>query len=85
MAQPSRSDSPLADATRAARLRFSIITVGVLVIVAFAGTTAYDSWSSYNHVITANKRDVGNLAKALAEEAEGSLQLADLLLRDTVT
>jgi PAS domain S-box-containing protein len=85
MAQVSPSGSPLADATRAARLRFSIITVGVLVIVAFAGTTAYDSWSSYNHVITANKRDVGNLAKALAEEAQGSLQLADLLLRDTVT
>ncbi|HEX3631776.1 MAG TPA: PAS domain-containing protein, partial [Casimicrobiaceae bacterium] len=84
MTQASHSDSPIADATRAARLRFSIITVGVLVIVAFAGTTAYDSWSSYNHVISANERDVGNLAKALAEEAAGSLQLADLLLRDTV-
>ena len=85
MTQALHSDSPIADATRAARLRFSIITVGVLVIVAFAGTTAYDSWSSYNHVISANERDVGNLAKALAEEAAGSLQLADLLLRDTVT
>jgi PAS domain S-box-containing protein len=84
MAQASPSGSPLADATRAARLRFSIITIGVLVIAAFAGTTAYDSWSAYNHIIASNERELGNLAKALAEEADGSLQLADLLLRDTV-
>jgi len=85
MAQASPSGSLLADATHAARLRLSIITVGVLVIAAFAGTTVYDSWRTYNNVITANERELGNLAKALAEEAEGSLQLADLLLRDTVT
>ena len=85
MAQASASGSLLADATRAARLRFWIVTIGVLVIVAFAGSSAYDSWRSYNHVISANKRELGNLAKALAEQAEGSLQLADLLLRDTVT
>src|SRR3989442_1666148 len=84
ISQASASGSLLADATRAARLRFWIITIGVLAIAAFAGTTAYDTRRSYDYVISANNRELGNLAKALAEEAEGSLQLVDLLLRDTV-
>ena len=84
MAQAFPFGSLLADATRAARLRFWIVTLGVLVIAAFAGSSIYDTWISYNHVISSNKRELGNLAKALAEECEGSLQLADLLLRDTV-
>ena len=83
--QASASGSLLADATRAARLRFWIVTIGVLVIAAFAGSSAYDVWRSYNQVISATQRELGNLAKALAEQAEGSLQLADLLLRETAT
>ena len=83
MAQASASSSLFADAARAARLRFWIVTIGVLGIAAFAGSSAYDAWRSYDHIISSNNREVGNLAKALAEEAEGSLQLADLLLRDT--
>jgi len=84
-AQAPATGSLLADATRAARLRFWIVTLGVLVIVAFACTTAYDAWRSYDYAIATNNRELGNLAKALAEEAEDSLQLADLLLRDTAT
>jgi PAS domain S-box-containing protein len=85
MSQASAAPSLLADATRAARLRFWIVIVGVLVIVAFAGTSAYDSWRSYGHVISANNRELGNLAKTLAEQAADTLQTADLLLRNTVT
>jgi PAS domain S-box-containing protein len=85
MAPASASGSLLADATRAARLRFWIVTIGVLVIAAFAGTTAYDSWRSYDYIIFATNRELGNLAKALAEEAQDTLQTSDLLLRDTVT
>ena len=85
MSPASASGSLLADATRAARLRFWIVTIGVLVIAAFAGTTAYDSWRSYDYVIFATNRELGNLAKALAEEAQDTLQTSDLLLRDTVT
>jgi len=66
--------SLLADATRAARLRLWIVVVGLLVIVVFAGSSAYDSWRSYRHVITANNRELGNLAKLLAEQAEDTLQ-----------
>lgn len=76
--------SLFADATPAARLRFWIVAIGVLVIVCFAGSSAYDSWHSYNHVISANKRELGNLAKALAEQTGDTLQTSDLLLRDTV-
>jgi len=85
MSQASAAPSLLADATRAARLRFWIVIVGVLVIVAFAGTSAYDSWRSYGHVIDANSRELSNLAKTLAEQAADTLQTADLLLRNTVT
>jgi PAS domain S-box-containing protein len=85
MSQASAAPSLLADATRAARLRFWIVIVGVLVIVAFVGTSAYDSWRSYGHVIYANNRELGNLAKTLAEQAADTLQTADLLLRNTAT
>jgi len=59
----ARPRSLLADATRAARLRFWIVIVGLLVIVGFVGSSGYDSWRSYRHVITATNRELGNLAK----------------------
>jgi len=85
MAQASVPRWLPADATRAARLRFWIIIVGVLAIAAFAGSSAYDVWRSYDRDISATHRELGNMAKTLAEQADGSLQLADLLLRETVT
>jgi hypothetical protein len=85
MAQASASRSLLADATRSARLRFWIVAIGVLAIAAFASSSAYDVWRSYHRDIAATQRELGNMAKTLAEQAEGSLQLADLLLRETAT
>src|SRR5882762_929246 len=76
--------SLLADATLAARLRLWIVIVGVLVIVLFVSSSAYDSWRSYRQVITATNRELSNLAKVLAEQAGDTLQTANLLLRDTV-
>ena len=84
MARASALGSPTADASRAARLRSWIIIVGVLAVSAFAGSSAYDVWRSYHQDISATQRELRNTAKTLAEQAEGSLQLADLLLRDTV-
>ena len=75
----------LEDATRAARLRAWIVILGVLVIAAFAGSSAFDSWRSYNNAVSANNRELGNLAKALARQTEDTLRTSDLLLRDTVT
>ena len=85
MAQASASATLPADATRAARLRFWIVIIGVVVIAAFAGSSAYDTWRSYNVVVSATNRELGNLAKALANQTEDTLQTSDLLLRDTVT
>jgi PAS domain S-box-containing protein len=77
------SDSLLMDATRAARLRSWIIAIGVLALAAFAGSSAYDSWRDYNHVISTNNRELANVGKALAEQLEGSLQSIDILLQAT--
>jgi hypothetical protein len=85
MSQGSASGALLAGPTRAARLRFWIIVAGVLVIATFAGSSTYDVWRSYHRDIIATHRELSNMAKTLAEQAEVSLQLADLLLRETVT
>ncbi len=81
--QPSVSGSPVADATRAARLRSWIVIIGTLALAALAGSSAFDAWRSYHQHIAAVHRALGNMAKALAEHAEGSVQLTDLLLRET--
>jgi PAS domain S-box-containing protein len=85
MSPATGSGSQLPGSTRAARLRFWIVIVGVLVIAAFAGSSAYHLWRSYHEAIAATHRELGNMAKALAEQAEGSLRLVDLLLRETAT
>ena len=85
MAQASASASLLADATRAARLRLWIVAIGTLALAALAGSSAFDVWRSYHQDIAEIHRDLGNMAKALGEHAEGSVQLADLLLRETAT
>jgi PAS domain S-box-containing protein len=73
-----------ADAAQAPRrLRSRIVVVFVLVMAAFASATAYDAWRSYRQVVSATDREMGNLAKALAREAEDTLQTSDLFLRDT--
>jgi PAS domain S-box-containing protein len=84
MPQAPAADPLLTGSTRAARLRFWIIVVGVLVITAFVGSSTYDVWRSYQQHIVATHRELSNMAKTLAEQAEGSLQLVDLLLRETV-
>ena len=84
MPPSSAGRSLLADAALAARLRLWIVVGGALVIATFLAASAYDSWGSYEHVITATHRELENLAKALAEQAGNTLQSADVLLRDTV-
>src|SRR5260221_6370793 len=83
MSHVPASGSLLTDATRAARLRSWIVAIGVLAIAAFAGSSAYDSWCDYTHVISTNNRELANVGKALAEQLEGSLQSIDVLLQAT--
>ena len=72
-----------ADPMRFKRLRLRIVLLGVLVVVAFAGASAYDAWRSYESTISATHREITNVAAALAEQTAWTFQGVDLLLSDT--
>src|SRR6202163_3863846 len=65
------------------RLRLGILILGLLVIGGFAASSAYDAWRAYRNALAATDREIGNVAKALAEQTAWSWQGIDLLLRDT--
>jgi PAS domain S-box-containing protein len=65
------------------RLQLGIGAAGVFVILAIAGSSAYDVWRSYRYTVAATQREIGNVANALAEQTVWSLQTVDLLLLDT--
>jgi PAS domain S-box-containing protein len=60
-----------------------IVVFGALVIMAFAGSSAYDAWRSYRYSVNATQREINNVANALAEQTAWSLEAVDLLLLDT--
>ncbi len=59
------------------------MVLGVLVILAFVGSSAYDAWRSYRYSLAATEREITNVATALAEQTAWTLQAVDLLLIDT--
>src|ERR1700676_2817206 len=65
------------------RLRLGILILGLLVVCAFAALSAYDAWRAYRNALAATDRDIGNVAKALAEQTAWTWQGIDILLRDT--
>jgi PAS domain S-box-containing protein len=65
------------------RLRLRVIAIGVVVIAAFVVETAYDGWRLHQQIMMANNRELGNLSRSLASEANRSLQEVDRLLDDT--
>jgi PAS domain S-box-containing protein len=75
--------SPDAGSTRFKRLRLGVVFLGILVILAFAGSSAYDAWRSYRYSLAATDREIANTARALAEQTAWTLQAVDLLLLDT--
>lgn len=75
--------SPDTGSIRFKRLRLGIVVLGVLIILAFDGSTAYDAWRSYKYSIDATNREIANIANALAEQTAWTLQAVDLLLLDT--
>src|ERR1700681_476812 len=77
------SDSPATGSIRLQRLRLGVVVLGVLVLLAFAGSAAYHAWRSYHNALVASDREIGNVAKALAEQTSWTWQGIDLLLRDT--
>ncbi|TDS83713.1 C4-dicarboxylate-specific signal transduction histidine kinase [Comamonas sp. JUb58] len=65
------------------RLRHRIVALGIVLVMAFAGSAIYDGWRLHQQIMFATERELGNLAKALAEQGARNLQAVDLLLRDT--
>ncbi|MEA3109638.1 MAG: hypothetical protein QOI88_4243 [Gammaproteobacteria bacterium] len=85
MSDPSDSTATVtaAGSIRFKRLRLRVVVLGVLVILAFAGSSAYDAWRSYGNTLAATNREIGNVATALAEQTAWTFQGIDLLLHDT--
>ena len=80
---PKISSSTHTGPARFRRLRRGVTLFGVLVLLAFAGASAYDVWRSYRHTVTATNREISNVANALAAQTAGTWQAIDLLLLDT--
>jgi PAS domain S-box-containing protein len=81
---PPSAHLPLVNRTvRFQRLQIGVALVGVLVILAFAASSAYDAWRSYRYAVAGTGREIDNVANALAEQTAWSLQAVDLLLLDT--
>src|ERR1700683_2688584 len=74
---------PDTGSARFKRLQFGVVVLGVLTILAFAGSSAYDAWTSYRYSRAATEREIGNMANALAEQTAWILRAVDLLLLDT--
>jgi PAS domain S-box-containing protein len=72
----------IASSSRGLRLRRRFVAVGVILIFAFAASAVIDIWRSYRYSLAAIDRELGNLSKALAEEAARSFQALEVLLRD---
>jgi PAS domain S-box-containing protein len=83
MSEPSESTAQASGTHRFKRLRRRIVVLGVLVILAFAGSSVYDAWRSHGNTLAATNREIGNVAAALAEQTAWTFEGIDLLLRDT--
>src|ERR1700722_7737166 len=83
MSSPSSQVPPDGGSIRFKRLRIRVVVLGLLAIGAFAASSAYDAWSSYQHTVAAIDREITNISNALAEQTAWSLQAVDLLLLDT--
>jgi PAS domain S-box-containing protein len=83
MSSASRYVSRDAGLIRFKRLRLGVMLLGALVILAFAGSSAYDAWRSYHYSLAATDREITNIASAVAEQTAWTLQAVDLLLLDT--
>ncbi|HEX4377733.1 MAG TPA: ATP-binding protein [Steroidobacteraceae bacterium] len=74
---------PPTSGIRFRRLQLGVAVFGALVIIAFAGSSAFDAWRSYHYALVATGREIDNIAKALAEQTAWTLQTVDLMLLDT--
>src|SRR5579862_5022746 len=83
MPVPEDSSYPRDRAARFRRLRLGALVSGVLVILAFAGSSAFDIWRAHENALVATDRELSNVAQALGEQTAWTWQGIDLLLEDT--
>jgi PAS domain S-box-containing protein len=83
MLLPSAHLPPATRTIRFQRLQIAVALAGMVVIFAFAASSAYDASRSYRYAVAGTGREIGNVANALAEQTAWSLQAVDLLLLDT--
>jgi hypothetical protein len=79
----AENTNPNTGPLRFKRLRLRIVILGVLVVIAFAGSSAYDAWRAYSNALAATNREITNVVRALAEQTAWTFQGIDLLLLDT--
>jgi len=60
MPVPKVSVIPTTGSVRFKRLRLRIVALGALVLLAFAGSSAYDAWRMYHYSLVATNRELGN-------------------------
>jgi PAS domain S-box-containing protein len=82
MLPPSAHPLPPAG-IRFRRLQVGVAAFGMVVMLAFAASSAFDAWRSYGYAVAATEREIKNVANALAEQTAWSLEAVDLLLLDT--
>ena len=46
---------------RLQRLQFGVVALGALVILVFAGSSAYDAWRSYRYAVKGTERELNKI------------------------
>jgi PAS domain S-box-containing protein len=77
--------SALSDSPRYATLRRRTIVLGSLIIASFVALGAFGMWRSYRHALAVTKRELGNVATALAGQTGWNWQNISLLLSNTAS
>ena len=65
------------------RLARSVWSIGTAFVLAFVASSAWDEWRLQQEVEASSKRELANLARAVAAQANRGIQAVDLLLTDT--
>jgi PAS domain S-box-containing protein len=85
LAQNSPASKAASDPLRYATLRRRTVVLGSLVVAAFVALSAYGVWRSYLHATATTRRELGNVATALAGQTAWSWQNISLLLSSTAS
>jgi PAS domain S-box-containing protein len=66
-------------------LRRRVLAIGAVLVLSFIGEASYDSWRLKQQIMAANTRELGNLSRSLATQADRTMQAVDDLLSGTAS